>query len=622
MPNASKPSSVLPGLWISGISAIDAIESLHITHILVSCPALYSTTTTHTSVPNSIPHPFMQSVINGPPPPPLSLPPPTTLHIDIEDQEDANILAHLPKALDFIHSALHQSSSTTKNNVLVMCAQGTSRSATVVTAYLMLSQSLDPDAALSILQRTHPSASPNSGFMQQLHFFHAMQCTLNSQYIPYRRFVAQQAALQYTTTGILDPATLSGTGGIGATDTLQKSVYYRCRTCRTLLATSDNILDTEEEHQGASTGFSWRKQRGGNQGRGGGGGGGGGGIFVQPLKWMADMIGTDVQGKLYCPKCNARMGTFNWSGIQNNTGGWMTPGFHLHMARLDVEDLSKTAALLQSLSLSSSSSNSRVKCKFTHLILDCDGVMVDSERPSCEALYRSILQVTGFSIPHHFPDDYRPVFGMNVQSCIEHYAKIYSNSNAWPTSKEGLEQLAATVAATKEGIYRQLTQEMGISAFPGVKGLVEEARGRGLVVAIASSGSPDKINHNLQASGLQGVVPAPLIVSAKYVERGKPAPDVYIEAMRRAGCFSSSSSSGTSRSAVGAEGDGNKSKCIPYRHVMVVEDAVNGLMAARAAGCFTVAVTTSLPAEDLRPWADVVVHRLEDIDFDKLSSFL
>lgn len=42
--------------------------------------------------------------------------------------------------------------------------------------------------------------------------------------------------------------------------------------------------------------------------------------------------------------------------------------------------------------------------RFTHVVLDCDGVLVDSERASCESLRRAILEATGFDIPHNFPE--------------------------------------------------------------------------------------------------------------------------------------------------------------------------------------------------------------------------
>lgn len=80
----------------------------------------------------------------------------------------------------------------------------------------------------------------------------------------------------------------------------------------------------------------------------------------------------------------------------------------------------------------------------------------------------------------------------------------------------------------------------------------------------------------------------PQVVSAKHVACGKPAPDVYLEALRRLGCVD------------------------PGR-VLVVEDAVNGLKAARAAGCFCAGVTNSLPAPALAPHADLVVGRLTEL---------
>lgn len=70
---------------------------------------------------------------------------------------------------------------------------------------------------------------------------------------------------------------------------------------------------------------------------------------------------------------------------------------------------------------------------------------------------------------------------------------------------------------------------------------------------------------------------------------GKPAPDVYLEALRRLGCADAS-------------------------RALVVEDAVNGIHAAKAAGCFAVGVTNSVSAAVLAPHADLVVAALGEID--------
>jgi len=534
--------------------------------------------------------------------------------------------------------------------VLVHCSQGVSRSAALAVAYLLsIHKTLDPDAALELLQRSHPTAAPNSNFMNQLHLFHCMNRTLDASYVPYRRFLAHQAAVNYHNTGTVDAAALN-MPSIG--DGTGQATLYRCRKCRTLLATSNNILETEVGGHGA--GFAWRKRDkypkerlGGNSGAVTGEGVDGnhqGGIFVEPLRWMSTILSEGhIQGKLYCPtpKCAAtRLGTFNWSGIQNSQGQWVTPGFHLHLARLDAEDPIRQAALqaqLNTLSITSPinptpsasavggrsflgevggnagmlssrvhpttttattapNSNTTIITpsfnKFTHLLLDCDGVMVDSERPSCEALRRAILAVTHFDIPHEFPQDFRPVFGMDVYSCVEYYAARFATEYTWGDQRD-LEILATKVLAAKEEIYKELTKE-GVKAFSGVKELVNQARALQMDVGIASSGSPEKIEHNLKSSGLENIVlDKNLIVSAKYVKRGKPAPDVYVETLRRMGCKNP-------------------------RFAVVVEDAVNGLKAAKAAGCFTVAVTTSLPREMLEEHADVVVEKLEEIEFERI----
>jgi phosphoglycolate phosphatase-like HAD superfamily hydrolase len=48
--------------------------------------------------------------------------------------------------------------------------------------------------------------------------------------------------------------------------------------------------------------------------------------------------------------------------------------------------------------------------------------------------------------------------------------------------------------------------------------------------------------------------------------------------------------------------------------VLVVEDAVNGIKAAHAAGCFTVGITNSLPRHMLEPHADVVVDSISECE--------
>ena len=230
-------------------------------------------------------------------------------------------------------------------------------------------------------------------------------------------------------------------------------MVYRCRKCRCLVATSANVVERESASQAAdaAAAFSpWR--RGGACGRGAplpelAGGGAdlavGGSIFVEPLRWMQGIVDSgEVQGKLYCPHCASRLGSFHWAGRQSSGGAWVAPAFQLHLARMDAAAAAPAHAAgairtprvlaavpaagpapaaaaspssqapggepsasghatepdIAAAQLASLGLPDAVEAPwhpfFTHLILDCDGVMVDSERASCEALRRAILQVS------------------------------------------------------------------------------------------------------------------------------------------------------------------------------------------------------------------------------------
>jgi hypothetical protein len=43
-----------------------------------------------------------------------------------------------------------------------------------------------------------------------------------------------------------------------------------------------------------------------------------------------------LEGKLSCIHCGARLGYFNWSGIQCNCGSWITPAFQISKSKVDI----------------------------------------------------------------------------------------------------------------------------------------------------------------------------------------------------------------------------------------------------------------------------------------------
>ena len=128
----------------------------------------------------------------------------------------------------------------------------------------------------------------------------------------------------------------------------------------------------------------------------------------------------------------------------------------------------------------------------------------------------------------------------------------------------------------------------GITILPGTLDALTALRAAGPdgrdLAAIATSCTTPLAAARIAATGL----PAPtVVVTASDVAQGKPHPDPFLLAARRLG--------------------------VDPRDCLVVEDAPGGLEAARAAGCATLAVSTTTPVADLI--ADAVVDDLGSVRF-------
>ncbi|KAL7105150.1 hypothetical protein ACP275_07G026700 [Erythranthe tilingii] len=84
--------------------------------------------------------------------------------IEVRDKEDENISQYFEECFQFIYEA-----KAAGGGVLVHCFAGRSRSATVVVAYLMYKNGMSFSEALEYVKIQRAVASPNSGFILQLH---------------------------------------------------------------------------------------------------------------------------------------------------------------------------------------------------------------------------------------------------------------------------------------------------------------------------------------------------------------------------------------------------------------------------------------------------------------------
>ena len=88
------------------------------------------------------------------------------MHITARDGKTYNMRNDFEKAFQFIDDALR-----TKGKIIINCARGISRSATIVIAYLMYRYNLRLNDAYMLILRLRPQVRPNSNFRRQLELF-------------------------------------------------------------------------------------------------------------------------------------------------------------------------------------------------------------------------------------------------------------------------------------------------------------------------------------------------------------------------------------------------------------------------------------------------------------------
>ena len=211
------------------------------------------------------------------------------------------------------------------------------------------------------------------------------------------------------------------------------------------------------------------------------------------------------------------------------------------------------------------------------VLFDMDGVLVDSE-PIINAA--AIQALAEFGVQAR-PEDFTPFVGAGEDRYVGGVAELHGK-------KYVLEMKGRTYEC-----YLELLPALG-KAFSGARQLAERLPGQGIAIAVASSADRIKVEANLRTVLGVSLSLFGAIVTGEDVTRRKPHPDIFMEAARRLG--------------------------IPPANCCVIEDAVNGVQAAKAAGMRCVAVTTSFPANELQAaGADLVRPGIADINLADLQ---
>ncbi|KAL2843965.1 protein-tyrosine phosphatase-like protein [Aspergillus pseudodeflectus] len=259
-------------------------------------------------------------------------------HIEVDDVEDENILEHFPAAIGFIQSGLNSG-----GGVLVHCAMGKSRSATICIAYLLHHQqsAFTPQSALALLRESRPLCEPNPGFMKQLELYHQMGCPTDVTSHPaYSRWLYHREVEESVACGRapeMNSILFEDEQPQQQVDTAGELTEVKCRRCRRKLALARFVVPhgPQKDAKAAVTSDCAH-------------------VFLNPLTWMrpslfpnspdasADLASEDapLSGRLTCPNasCGSNIGKFAWQGMQCSCGDWVVPAIALARARVDISE--------------------------------------------------------------------------------------------------------------------------------------------------------------------------------------------------------------------------------------------------------------------------------------------
>jgi len=209
------------------------------------------------------------------------------------------------------------------------------------------------------------------------------------------------------------------------------------------------------------------------------------------------------------------------------------------------------------------------------VLFDMDGVLVDSEPFICKAVIM-MFEELGVSV---LPEDFQPFVGMGENRYIGGVAELHK-----------INVDIELVKARTYNIYEKIVKGH-LSALPGAHEFISKCSKRGFRLALATSADRIKMEVNLKEIGLSKET-FHAIVTGLDIEKKKPFPDIYLKAASNLGL--------------------NPADCL------VVEDAVSGIEAGKAAGCRCLAVTSSFKAAALKE-ADWICESLLNVPDEVLN---
>lgn len=218
------------------------------------------------------------------------------------------------------------------------------------------------------------------------------------------------------------------------------------------------------------------------------------------------------------------------------------------------------------------------------LIFDVDGVIADTEAVNARASIRMFQDLFNFAGVQR--SDFEAGLGRGAEA----YVRAAAEAHQFDLNDE---QLARAVE-TRQQYFLDMLEHEPLPPFPGVIELIEAVRQAGdFSVGIATSSTREKSQAVLTAAGIPYQQLA--YINGSDVSRKKPDPQLFLLCAQRMG--------------------------IDSKRCAVIEDAPDGVAAAKAAGSCCIAVTNSTSADRLGE-AERIVDSLEEVSLEMIRDLI
>ncbi len=206
------------------------------------------------------------------------------------------------------------------------------------------------------------------------------------------------------------------------------------------------------------------------------------------------------------------------------------------------------------------------------VIFDMDGVLIDSEVAHQEAVIQALAK-HGLNIT---TEELKPYAGANRQAFQEGITKQYNVNLDWES-----------IYSEKDRLLFKLIEK--VEPISGVIFLLSQLRDKGMKLGLATSSQRPLLDFVVNKYGLKKLFD--VMVCTNDITHSKPDPEIFLTTAKQL--------------------QTDPKECL------VIEDSVNGIRAAKEAGMYSIAITTTFERSELKE-ADLIIDGFGEISAEKL----